>query len=44
MTLAPEEELAFDFTLTERGQRAVGSKHSVEGIGHFAFPKELAGH
>lgn len=38
------EQLAFDFNLTERGQRAIGSKHSAEWIGHFAFPWELAGH
>lgn len=24
-----EQQLAFDFTLTEKGQRAIGSKHSV---------------
>lgn len=33
-----KQQLAFDFTLTERGQRAMGSKHSAEWIGHFAFP------
>lgn len=43
-SLVPEQQLASDFTLTERGQRAIGSKHSAEGIGHFAFPQELAGH
>lgn len=39
-----EQQLGFDLALTERGQRAMGSKHSAEGIGHFAFPQELAGH
>lgn len=43
MALVLEQQLAFDFTLTERGQRAIGSKHSAEGIGHFGFPQELAG-
>ncbi len=42
--LVLEQQLAIDFTLTDRGQRAIGSKHSAEGIGHFAFPQELAGH
>lgn len=44
MALVLQQQLAFDFTLTERGQRATGSKHSAKWIGHFAFPQELAGH
>lgn len=43
-SLVPEQQRAFDFTLTETGQRAIGSKHSAKGIGHFAFPQKLAGH
>lgn len=44
MALVPEQQFGFDFALADRGQRAIGSKHSAEGIGHFAFPQELAGH
>lgn len=46
VNMAPvlKQQLGFDFTLTERGQRAMGSKHFTEGIGHFAFPQELSGH